>query len=67
MVRRLPISRDWDAGKLTISQQVFAESTVAKFGVTRGKSVPAVVDQKRELFDHDEPTSISLFGRWYGI
>lgn len=48
-------SRDWDAGKLTISQQVFAESTVAKFGVTRGKSIPAVVDLKLEVFDHDEP------------
>ena len=39
-------SRDWDTGTLTISQQVFAESTVAKFGVTRVKSIPAVVDQK---------------------
>ena len=48
-------SRDWAARTLTISQQVFAESTVAKFGVTRRKRVPAVVDQKLELFDHDEP------------
>ena len=40
---------------LTISQQVFAGSTVAKFGVTRSKSIPAVVDLKLEVFDHDEP------------
>ena len=38
-----------------ISQQVLDESTVAKFGVTRGKSIPAVVDLKLEVFDHDEP------------
>ena len=48
-------SRDWDAGTLTISQQVLAESTVANFGVTRGKSFPAVVDPKHELCDHDQP------------
>ena len=48
-------SRDWDAGTLTISHQVFAESTVAKFGVTRGKNIPAVDDQKLQVFVHDEP------------
>ena len=52
-------SRDWDARMLTISQQILAESTVAKFGVTRGKSIPAVVDLKLEVFenepDNDEP------------
>ena len=40
---------------MTISQQFFAESTVAKFDVTHGKSIPAVVDLKLEVFDKDEP------------
>ena len=42
-------------------QQVPAESTVAKFCVTRGKSIPAVVDQKLELFDQ---TLMRFFGLW---
>ena len=50
---------------LTISQQFFAECTVAEFGVTRGKSIPAVVDQNRKVFDHDEPDVDELFrSRW---
>ena len=52
MVRRLYISRHWDAGTLTISQQVFAEGFVAKFAVTRG--TPMVVDLKLHEFDKDK-------------
>ena len=57
-------SRDWDARMLTISQQILAESTVAKFGVTRGKSIPAVVDLRLEVFTTMNQTLMSLFGRW---
>lgn len=39
----------------------FAEDTVAKFGVTRGTSVPAVVDLKFHLLDKDEPDTDNTF------
>ena len=56
-------SRDWDAGTLTISRQVFVESTVAKSGVTRGRNIAAVVDLKLDVLDHDEPDVDEPF-RW---
>ena len=62
------LSRDWDAGTLTISQQVFAEGTVAKFGVTRGKTISAVVDQKLHRLNEpsaDEP--FSVVGRAFDV
>lgn len=37
------------------SQQVFDEGTLAKFGVTRGGSVPAVVDRKLRRFGKEKP------------
>ena len=46
--------------------QVFAERTVAKFGVTRGKCVPAVVDLKLEVFDKDEPDVDEYFRLFVG-
>ena len=46
---------------MTISQQVFVEDLVAKFGVTRGKSTPMVVDLKLHEFDKDEPDADETF------
>ena len=46
---------------LTISQQVFAGNTVAKVGVTRGKGIYAVAEQKRVVFDHDTQNIDKLF------
>ena len=46
---------DCYAGTCTTSQQVFAESTVATFRVTRGNSVPVEFEQKLKVFDHNEP------------
>ena len=40
---------------MTISQQVFAEGIVTKFGVTRGKSISIAVDLKLRRFDRNEP------------
>ena len=57
------LSRDWDAGTMTISQQVFAEATAVKSGVTRDKSMPAVVDVEVRRFNEDEPDVDELF-RW---
>ena len=37
-----------------MSQQVLAEGIVAKFGVTRGKSIPMAVDLKLHRFDRIE-------------
>ena len=39
---------------LTISQQDFAGNAVVKIGVTRGKGINAVADQKIEVFDQDK-------------
>ena len=49
---------------MTISQQVFADGTVAKFGATRGMSIRAVVGLELKVFDKDEPDVDGSFGRW---
>ena len=40
---------------MTISRQILAEGLVTKFGVTRGKSTPRIVDLEPHEFDKDEP------------
>ena len=50
-----PFSRDAVLGTVTMSQQVVAETIVAKFGVTQNKETPMVVGLKLEQFNADEP------------
>ena len=40
---------------MTLFQQAFAETLVAKFGVTRNKETPKAVGVKLEEFDTREP------------
>ena len=52
---------------MTISQQVFVEGTVAKFGVSRGIIITAVVDLKLHRFDEDEPDVDEPFRSFAGL
>lgn len=49
-----------------ISQQAFAEDAVVRFGVTRGKSVPAAVGLELHRFEKNESdidVQVSVIGR----
>ena len=48
-------SPDLALGTVTLSQKAFAETLVAKFGVTRNKETPIAVGVKLEDFDAHEP------------
>ena len=54
-VSGIRFSRDLTLGTVTLSQQVFAENLVAKFGVTHNKETPMAVEVKLEEFDAREP------------
>ena len=47
-------SRDLALGTITLSQQAFAETLIAKFGVTRNKETPRTVGVKLEEFNARE-------------
>ena len=49
------LSRDWDTGTLTISQQAFAENTAARFDVSSGRNIPLSTGLKLENFDKNAP------------
>ena len=49
------LSRDFDSGAITISQQTVAENIVETFGVTRTKETPMVVGLRLDDFDLTEP------------
>ena len=51
---RCRFERDMVAGTIKMSQQAFAETIVAKFGVTRGKPTPMVVGLRLDEFDQEE-------------
>ena len=55
MVRRLSIYTRSGCGNIDHITVGFAEGLVAKFGVTRGKNTPMVVDLKLHESDKDEP------------
>ena len=50
----LTVSRDWNAGTLTISPQAFAENTATKFGVSSGRKNPLEKGLKLDDFDKSE-------------
>ena len=64
MVCRLPIPPRLGCRGIDDITAGFALSTVAKFSVTRGKCVLAVVDLTLDVLDKDEPDVYEHFRRW---
>jgi hypothetical protein len=53
----MKITRDWDAGTITISQQKYCEDILAKFNMSDSKSTSTPMDSGLKLSSEDIPTT----------
>ena len=61
MYTGIRFTRDSVSGNLTLSQKIFAENLVRKFGVTRSKAFPMAVGLRLASLDEDDQIDVTLF------